>query len=160
MQERATAGAARAAGEEGALHAVQGFEQVCNQVQLRVSTFRPLRQPKSDPHVRTYSIKSAYCGVYTMATGLFVGLIILWSTVRARVGPPDMKKPRRCAVFLCPIPATCPLFRGHILDFPNISHSGNVPLAHPFYFAITAAFLESLHRFGTGSEPSDRGNVT
>ncbi len=62
--------------------------------------------------------------------------------------------------FLCPILATCPLFRGHILDFPCIGHSGNVPLAHPFYFAITAAFLESLHRFGTGSEPSDRGNVT
>lgn len=42
----------------------------------------------------------------------------------------------------------------------DVRRSGKVPLAHPFYFAAHASFLEFLHRFGTGSEPSDRGNVT
>ena len=157
MQERATAGAARG-NREGELHAVQGFEQVCNQAQPRVSTLRPLRQPKSDPHVRTYSIKSAYCGVYGHRPFCRAHNPVVHGS--SPCGPTRHEETAPMRGFLYPILATCPLFRGHILDFPCIGHSGNVPLAHPFYFAISAAFLESLHRFGTGSEPSDRGNVT
>ncbi len=102
LQASPRPGPARAVYTTRGLHTVQRFEDLCSPVQSDVSTMCPHRNRKPFPNKIGYSIKSGISRVLPTSMGVFFGLIILWSTVRVRVGPPDTTKPRDCAAFSCP----------------------------------------------------------
>ncbi len=93
----------RPAAGPGLVVAIARCERFCKGVQWplqKVSRMCPGTRALYGEYGTRRPVKPELIKVFPMDAGLFWGLIILWSTVQVRVGPPP-SKPRTGAAFLC-----------------------------------------------------------